>query len=151
MAWAFIEGKMETVYSTNERVVLEHGKGGLSVIEFLGPDKPVTALGFTMSLDGDQRHQLKILKEKTGDFCTKIKSAFLTEKETLQALRQRLEPKLAYPLQLTSLSKKEVRKINSQIRHAFLLQMRLNRNMPGAVVHGSTKHGGLGILDVFSK
>ena len=25
-AWAFIEGKMEMVYSTNERVVLEDGK-----------------------------------------------------------------------------------------------------------------------------
>ena len=52
-AWDFIEGKMEMIYSTNERVVLEDGKGGLSVIEFLGPDKPVTALGFTMSLDGN--------------------------------------------------------------------------------------------------
>ena len=53
------------ICSTKERVVLEDRKGGLSVIEFLEPNKPVTALGLTMSLDGDQRHELKILKQKT--------------------------------------------------------------------------------------
>ena len=42
-------------------------------------------------------------------------------------------------------------KINSQIRHAFPPQMKLNRNMLGAVEHDLTKHGGLGLLQVFNK
>ena len=124
-------------------MLLGDSKGSLSVIELLGPNDPVTALGFTMTLDGDQQYQCKIIKKKTVEFCKRVKSASLSENEVHQALKQRLEPKLSYPLQLTSLSRKQSKKINTQIRHAFLPQMRLNRNMPNAVVYGSTKHGGM--------
>ena len=71
LAWAYLNDSLKMVYSTKERIVLEDQRECVSVIEFLGPDKPVTALGFTMSLDGDQKHQLKVPKEKIKEFCQK--------------------------------------------------------------------------------
>ena len=61
IAWKALNGQLEMVCLTRERVVLTDNMGVCSIIEYLGPNVPVTALGVTTSLDGDQQHQLKVL------------------------------------------------------------------------------------------
>ena len=81
------------------------------------------------------------------DFCQKVGSAFLTPQEMRQALRQRMIPKLSYKIQLSSLTEKQCRKINTQVRQHILPKLRLNRNMPSAVVYGLLEYGDMEITE----
>ncbi|KAL7531762.1 hypothetical protein ACHAWF_003900 [Thalassiosira exigua] len=128
-------GDWTMVKATNETIILEDGKGVLAVINFLRPDQPNVGLGFKLCMDGNQTHEFNAMKKSLTHLCGSIKSAYLTAEEALQALQQRLKPKVAYPLHLTSFSKKQSRKINRIIRDAILPPMHHNRNTKGAVVY----------------
>ena len=84
------------------------------------------------------------------EFCQKVGTAYLTERETWQVLRQRLNPKLSYKMQLSSLTKQQCGKVNTQIRQNILAKLRLNRNMPGAaVIYGPLEHRGMEIFESY--
>ena len=51
--------------------------------------------------------------------------------------------KLEYKMRLTSLTKKQCKPINTLSRQAILPQMRLNQNMPDAVIFGTMSYEGM--------
>ena len=53
-------------------------------------------------------------------------------------------------MRLTSLTKKQWKPINTLNRETILPQMRLNRNMPNAVVFGTINHGGMEFLEAYA-
>ena len=104
-----------------------------------------------MCPDGNQIPQFQKLVAILDDLCGRIARAYLTPTETHQAVYQRLEPKLAYPLHLTSFDKKQCRTLNGKIRNAILPKIRMNRNAPGAVVYGPLEMGGMEMLEIYTK
>jgi len=150
LAYEFIGGKMRLVRATEEVIVMEDSRGGYSVIDFRAPDQPNGGLGVQCCPDGNQRHQLKSIREKMASICGAVETAYLSETETYQVLLQRLVPKLSYPLHATSLQEKEARSIDSMIRNAFFPKMRFNRNLPSALAYGPEEFGGMEFPEVYT-
>ena len=126
---------------------MQDGKGAHATIEFKIPDQPNEGLGYWICPDGNQDHMLNAILKDMIDFCQKVGSAFLTPQEMRQALRQRMIQKLSYKIQLSSLTEKQCRKINTQVRQHILPKLRLNRNMPSAVVYGLLEYGDMEITE----
>ena len=136
-----MNGELKLVKETEEVLVLEDGKGAFSVIDFQAPDKPNVGLGYRLCPDGNQRHQHKAVKASLTALCGKVSSAFLTEREAKQVLYQRLVPKISYALHMSNFEKdrsdrRDCSSLNTMIRQTFLPPMKLNRNLPDAVLYG---------------
>jgi hypothetical protein len=112
LAWEVVRGELRIVKSTDHRIVLKDNKGGMAVIDFLGPDQPNVGLGYRLCPDGNQTHQLKFIKDAMKEICGALVSAHITQKEALQAMYQRLLPKLDYALHLSSLSERACNNID---------------------------------------
>ena len=150
LAYEFIRGEVKLVHATDETILLEDGKGAFSVIDFRPPNQPNGGLGVKFRPDGKQFHQLEDLRQKLATLCGAIASAHLTEKETFQALMQRLIPKLSYPMHGTSFTQAEVNPLNSMIRRTFFPSMRINRNFPSAVAYGPLEYGGMDLPELYT-
>ena len=144
------ERPLELVTATDKQLIMEDGHGAYSVIEFLDPDKPNVGLGYKLCPSGSQTQQFEHTLEAIETLCRAISSASLSEHEAKQALEQRLVPKLAYQLHLTSFSQQQCDQINSKVRRAFLPPMRINRHLPIAVAHGPLQYGGMMALDAYA-
>lgn len=94
-------------------------------------------------------------KEKRAKRDTKRRILFasraqLNESEARQALYQRVIPKLVYALHPTSWDTDQCDSMNRLLRETFLPLMRMNRNMPKAVVYGPLEYGGVAFPEVMS-
>ena len=134
IAWQLDRGELKLVQATDEAFVMEDGRGGYSVIDFKSPDLANEGLGYKICPSGKQDASHDAILSDLQELCGRVSSAHLTEQEARQALQQRLLPRLQYKMRLTSLSQKRCTTLNTQMREAFLPAMRLNRNMPSAVI-----------------
>ena len=82
--------------------------------------------------------------------CQNMGAAYLSEREARKVLQQQMIPKLAYKMQLSCFSQKQYRKINAQIKRNILPKLRLNRNMPNAVIYGPIEYGGMEMLESYA-
>ena len=98
LAWKAIQGELTIHHSTNDTLILKDNKGGAALIKFLEPDQPNKGLRYLLCPDGNQHHQYRVVYVAIKELCTKVGAAQLTEKETRQALFQRLYTKLDYGL-----------------------------------------------------
>jgi hypothetical protein len=151
LAWRVVNGDLQIVHSTEDVLVLKDNKGGSAVIEFLPPDQPNKGLGYYLCPDGNQKHQFKHVYDAIKDICNKIAGAQLSEKETRQALLQRLLPKLDYGLYASHFTKKQCEDIDKVINASFLPRLRINRNTARAIVFGPREYGGLEMPDVYTR
>ena len=151
LAWHVINGDLKVIHSTEDVLVLKDNKGGAAVIEFLPPDQPNKGLGYYLCPDGNQEHQYKYVYDAIVDICEKITGAQLSEKETRQALLQRLLPKLDYGLYASYFNKRQSTEIDKVINASFLPRLRINRNTDRAIVHGPRMYGGLEIPNVYTR
>ena len=129
---------------------MRDGKGAYATIEFKSPDQPNEGLGYWICPDGNQDHAYNAIMKDMYKFPQKVGTAYLTKQETWQVLRQRLNLKISYKMQLSSLIKQQCGKVNAQIRQIILPKLRLNRNMPGAVIYGPLEHGGMEIIESYT-
>ena len=84
---------------------MRDGKGAYATIKFKSPDLPNKGLRYWIFQDGNQDHAYNAIMNDMSEFCQKVGTAYLTERETWQVLRQRLNPKLSHKMQLSSLAK----------------------------------------------
>eukprot|EP00956_Cyclotella_meneghiniana_P028517 scaffold66584_cov56-Cyclotella_meneghiniana.AAC.4 len=110
---------MEIHHSTEDTLVLKDNKGGAAVIEFLGPDQPNKGLGYLLCPTGNQKHQYNAVYTAIKDLCQRNVGAQLSEKETRQALFQRLYPKLDYGLYASYFTEEECNNIDKLTNAAF--------------------------------
>ena len=61
-------------------------------------------LGVFIAADGNHREQLKIMKEQARNWADRIRTSFLSENESVQALHSTILKKLEYPLLAMTLS-----------------------------------------------
>ena len=131
-------------WSTESETIIEDRKGAFAVMDYKSPDLPNPGLGFKHCPDDNQAHQYKDILGEVQEICSVVSAEHLTEREAKQALEQRLVPKMAYPLHLSSLTK------HAAIWRAFFPMMRFNRNFPSAVAYGPMEHGGMEFPDAYS-
>jgi hypothetical protein len=143
LAWKVIKGDLEIVKSTEEVLILKDNKGGAAIIEFLPPDQPNKGLGYLLCPSGNQEPQFQAVLQAVTEICERVVGAQLSERETKQALFQRLLPKLDYSLYASYFSEKQCKNIDKVINAAFLPRLRINRNTKRDVVYGPSKYGGL--------
>lgn len=134
----------------DDELILHDGKGAYTRIDYLGPDEPNVGLGFHICPSGNQNPHFEVTLKKITDLCRAATSAYLTENEANQLIRQRLKPKLSYPLHGTSFTAKQCGKINSVIRTTFLPITRFNRNFPSAVLYGPFDYGGMEFIEAYT-
>ena len=143
IAWGSESGYMDMITSTDRNIYICDGKGATSKIDYLSPSEPNVGLGFRLCPDANQEPQFQHVLGGICTLCSGLGSAHLTEHETRQLLTQRLIPKLAYALHLSSFSAAQCSKIDTVICQAILPRLRLNRHFPLAVLYGPTDIGGL--------
>ena len=148
IAWEYNRGKLHMVTSTDERVIMEDGHGTYAVIDFLPPDQPNVGLGFRICPNGSQLHHYQATRDALRQVCRAARGAHLSAQEVHQLLRQRLLPKLTYALHLSSFTKGDCSRLNTDIRSTFLPRLRLNRHLPHAILYGPKMYGGLEFPDV---
>ena len=145
--WESDEGHLPPSNEMKEQLVLLDGKGAHTVITYIPPNEPNVGLGFNLCLDGNQLPHFRATLQKIQVLCRSVVTAYLSEGETLQLLRQRLVPKLAYALHGTSFTQKQCSVIDRCIRPVFLPRLRFNRNYPLPLVHGPLEFGGMELPD----
>jgi len=151
LAWRVINGDLKVLHSTEDVLVLMDNKGGAAIIEFLPPDQPNKGLGYYLCPDGNQQHQYKYVYDAIAEICNKITGAQLSEKETRQALLQRLLPKLDYGLHASYFTKPQCTDIDKVINASILPRLRINRNTPRAIIYGPRAYGGLEMPDIYTR
>ena len=67
----------------------------------------------------------------------------MTPSEVVQAVKQRLVPKLECALKTTLLDKKQCKAYTTALRTPFVAPMDLDQNYPGTVLHTPVKYGGM--------
>ena len=71
---------------------MRDGKGAYATMEFKIPDQPNERLGYWICPDGNQEHAYNAIMKDVTELCQKVGTPYLTEQETCQILRQRLNP-----------------------------------------------------------
>ena len=143
-------GELKLISATKEVITMGDGKGAHAVIDFKSPYVANEGLGYRICPDGKQEHAVAAIMKDMRELCGRIFSAQLSEKEARQVLYQRVVPKLEYKMRLTSLTKEQCRPINTLNKQSILPQMRLNRNMPDAVIFGTMSHGGMEFPEAYT-
>jgi hypothetical protein len=131
------------------RIVDHHG--GRANINYLPPDKPNVGLGYRACPDGNQTFNFKYMKKNTVELCNSVVAAQFTPNMARKAFYGRLLPKNDYTMKATFLTLKQCSKLDTIITNAFLPPLKLNRNMPRAVVFGQYKYGGMAFPDARCK
>lgn len=150
IAWEYIQGKLKLVTSVEDKLVLEDGHGTYAVIDYLPPDQPNVGLGYRICPNGSQAPHFKATQEALLQICRTCRGAHLTEHETRTLLNQRLLPKMAYALHLSTFTRSECSTLNSIIRSTLLPSLHLNQHFPQAVLFGPKEYGGLEFPDMHS-
>ena len=143
IAWELIQGRLQLVLSTTERLIMADGNGSFATIEFLPPDQPNVGLGYRICPNGSQLTHYEATLLALTTLCRKCMSSHLTEAETRQLLRQRLRPKLVYAIHLSSFTQAQCGKMNSVIRSTLLPRLHFNRHYPTALLYGPLEYRGI--------
>jgi hypothetical protein len=150
IAWEETGSTKQLLRTTTQKLRIKDWTGAPTTITFGPSDEPNVGLGFHLCPNGNQHHQFEHTHDAIHKLCKTVAMANLTEQEAFQAVTQRLVPKLHYPLHLTSFTRKQTDKINSQVRRTFLPPMRFNRHLPAAVLYGPASMGGMEFPETYT-
>jgi hypothetical protein len=132
-------------------LTLKDHKGGRVKIEYLPPNRPNVGLGYRACPNGDQTFNYNHIMSNTTMICNGVASSNFPPKMAHRVLYRRLLPKNDYTLKASYLTCKQSHQLDKLITNAFLPSLKLNRNMPRAVVFGPVKYGGMSIPDVYTR
>jgi len=150
IAWEEVGSIKKLVRTTTQQLRIKDWTGAPTTINYGPTDEPNIGLGFHLCPNGDQSHQFNHTHNAIQNLCKNVTIANLSEREALQTVTQRLVPKLHYPLHLTSFTRKQTDKINTQVRRTFLPPMRFNRHLPAAVLYGPMSMGGMEFPEAYT-
>ena len=86
------------------------------------------------------------------EMCQKIAigAAYLSEREARTVLQQRVIPKMAYKMQLSSFNQQQCGETNAPIERNILPKFWLKRNMHNDVIYSPIEDGGMEIVESYS-
>lgn len=124
-------------------IVLKDAYGYESKIEKMKSNEPNKGLGCRQAVDGNmtQEHAFRLGQSKK--YVSKIGSARLTLRESRHLMEGRIIPSISYPMAVTTFDQDQCHDLNKPIDRVLLNKMKVNRNMPKAVVYAPKHMAGL--------
>ena len=116
----------------------------------LGPSEARRTLGVWQAVDGNEDTQTEKLHEKARTWSRAVCRSSLTRDDVVTGLRTSLYPSITFGLMATTLTKEQGDTIFKPIREGVLPKSGYARSMPGIMVHGPIKYGGVGIKDIYT-
>jgi len=154
LLWKWVNG-LPVLTTINESsptrdLILTSGESKLPTTitrrEFSEPHK---TLGVWMCPNGDETAQINYLRSEANKTASLIATSKLTKTESLLAYKTFWIPSVTYSLGTTTMTKAELRSIQSQATSSFLQKMGFNKHYPRAVSFGPECMGGLGLKDLY--
>ena len=108
----------------------------------------VRLLGIMAAANGTYEQEFQVRLEKSRDIAGKLQAAPLNIALSWQVYYCRWKPAITYCLPITTFNAKECKRIQSPFYNALLPKLGINRNMPRALLHGSSQVAGLGLVDL---
>jgi hypothetical protein len=82
---------------------------------------------------------------------TLFNNTYFNHKDSVQGFMTIYGPIAKYPLPATSMSESQLQKIQQPIITSVLSRLGFNPHMPRAVIHASTRYGGVGLIDLYTE
>ena len=105
-------------------------------------------LGIKQSPDGSEFGQIDHMKNKAKRWCSRLAVGGLSHMQTRHAFFTTLHATLSYPLQVTTLNKKECKDVQNTYMPKLLPRCGIIRTAAKEIVYGPTNLGGLGFPDL---
>jgi hypothetical protein len=112
-------------------------------------DEPHKTLGVWMTPTGEETAQMDYLRKAANQIAILISSSRLTRGEAFLAYQACWIPAVTYSIGTTTMSKSELRSVQSQALSSFLQKLGVNQHYPRAVVFGPRDMGGLELRDLY--
>ena len=106
-------------------------------------------LGVHLQPDGNQSHQFQYLLAKSNKFSKALYSCPIRKSSILDAYHVCYLPAITYSLPATSLTYKQLDKIQRKATTTFLNRMGFNQHFPRAVSYAPKWFGGLGMRHLY--
>ena len=120
-----------------------------TIVERIEPSEARETLGVFLAGDGNNKEQIKALREKSFKYAQCVKAGFISKYDVNHALRTTIMKSLEYPILTTDISNEKWNYILSPAIRASLPRMGFVRTLPKAFVYGPVEKGGLGIPNLF--
>jgi hypothetical protein len=119
-------------------------------LEQLNADEARRTLGVWQAVDGNEKKQTTVMKEKAEAWSTSVMQSGLSKQDALIGMKTSLYPALTYGLMATTLSKKQCSQVFHPVRKSVLPKMGICRNAPATIIHGPKKYGGMEFKDLYT-
>ena len=121
------------------------------IIERKDPHEACKDLGIFLAPDGNMKEQFKASLDRSKRLKAIISSSPITRSEAIVFYHSRCMGWARYFLPITTFSKQQCIKIQSQIHQALLPKVGFSRHMPLTVVFGPRIFGGIGFFDLYTE
>jgi hypothetical protein len=141
--WKYInagEARQMTVRDKNNRVC---------VLDYLPCDQAKEMVGVHLAPDGNQKAQIKSLKDKVHEWKTYVEESPLDDTAVWLALNITITKGIEYPLAATTISESHMKQIMTEARATALPRAGLTRKFPHTVLYGPVAAQGLGLRDPY--
>lgn len=135
----FIQPTLTSLDKNNCRQILQHVKS----------DEAKKMLGVHIAPDGNERQQLKIMKEQATKLGEMARTGYIQTHEAWIALNAVALKSIEYPLPALILSQSDHKTIMTPILNAFLPALGINRKFKRDVLYGPLEFQGLNIQNPF--
>jgi exonuclease III len=136
---------------TNKRqskcIISREGEAGTEIKQ-QDVTKGVRLLGIKAAANGNYKQEYETRLEMSRTLAGRLATAPLNIGLSWQVYYCRWKPAITYCLPITTFSAIECKKIQSPFYAVLLPKLGINRNMPRALLHGSSQVAGLGLLNL---
>ena len=135
---------------TSHKLWVPDGKGGREYLTQLPYSTARRTLGVWQAVDGNEKKQTAVMKEKARKWSRNVRTGFLSRDDIVFGIKTSLYPSLTYGLMATALTRAQCHEVFKPIRTHALGPMGYNTHMPAEVVHGPVRYGGMGLKDIYT-
>jgi hypothetical protein len=109
-------------------------------------DHAEETLGVYLAMDGNNTAECAALRKKAEEFADCIRTGFISRDDAVVALHTTIMKSLEYPLEATTMTKKQWDYVMGPIMMASLPRMGYVRTFPRNIVYASKDYCGLGVM-----
>ena len=132
-------------------ILVRDADGDTKILQRLEPHEAIETLGIYISMDGNQKAEVKKLRDKAAEFAEHVRTGFVTRDEAWHALNTTIMKTLEYPMEAISLTRKHWDYIMAPILRAVLPRSGKVRTFPRDVLYGPDSCTGIGIVHPYFK
>ena len=148
--WEHGEWRFARKEDMEANIHIRDRSGNVTQIKGLEVDEAHTTLGVMQCPSGNMEPTMKALKKKTSLWASQMKAGHLKKAEMWLSLTSTIWKSLMYPLNATTLSKKQCEEIMAPVMTVGLNGLGINRYLPRTLVHGTTEKQGLELPHLYT-